>query len=117
MSPTSRDGTNLSPYSLFDDRLVGIDMSAGVSGPVLLSLLWVRESREGVENPNIGCNRCFRRREVSSESCCEARRRFPKGEFLSPDILFLQVEAQQKKTLTVNLSFCAILWTVLVFVY
>lgn len=92
-------------------------MSAGVSGPVLLSLLWVRESKEGVENPNIGCNRCFRRREVSSESCCEARRRFPKGEFLSPDILFLQVEAQQKKTLTVNLSFCAILWTVLVFVY
>jgi len=72
-------------------------MSAGVSGPALLSLVWVRESREGVEIPKIGCSRCFRRREGSSEFCCEARRRFPKGEFLSPDILFLQVESQQKK--------------------
>jgi len=59
-------------------------MSAGVSGPVLLSLVCVRESKEGVEIPNI---RCRRRREVSSEPCCEARKRFPKGEFLSPDIL------------------------------
>jgi hypothetical protein len=61
-------------------------MSAGVSGPVLLSLASVRESREGVETPNIGCIRWRVRLGVSSESCCEARSRLPNGEFFSPDI-------------------------------
>jgi len=65
----------------------------GDSGPPLLSLVFGRESKEGVDKgavatPNMGFTRARVLRGVcSSASRCEARRRLPKGEFLSPDMM------------------------------
>jgi hypothetical protein len=69
--------------------------STGDSGPVVLSLVvGLEESNEGVETevvdviPNIGFIRGRFRFGASSSvvSLCEARKRFPNGEFLRPDI-------------------------------
>ena len=65
----------------------------GDAGPPLLSLVFGRESKDGVDKdagatPNMGFTRARVLRGVSSSaSRCEARRRLPKGEFLSPDML------------------------------
>ena len=65
----------------------------GDSGPPLLSLVFGRESKDGVDRgagatPNIGFTLARVLRGVSSSaSRCEARRRLPKGEFLSPDMI------------------------------
>ena len=64
--------------------------SSGEDGPALSSV--ERESSDGVERfatPKIGFTRGLLRTGASSSlsvSGCGARRRFPKGEFLSPDI-------------------------------
>jgi hypothetical protein len=75
------------------------DLSTGESGPAELPLVVGRdgESRPGVDEDAIGAggatpNTGFLRRPrrgVSSaaSSLCDARKRLPKGEFLSPDMV------------------------------